>query len=99
MDYIADRITGLASHQSALDVLSGDLTLALRLGYPPRAWTQLVRLVVGVTARRRRPGRLGLLARALLGDTTADLLADQNLVDASRRAAAGVVGGERAGAP
>ena len=97
VDYIADRISSLASHQSALDVVSGDLTLALRLGYSPQAWAQLVRLVVGVTARRRRPGRLGLLARALLGDSTADLLTDQDLVDASRQAAR--VGRERAGTP
>ncbi|CAN7386689.1 hypothetical protein LJR044_002360 [Microbacterium foliorum] len=87
VDYIAHRITGLGSHQSAIEIVSREHNIALRLGYTPDVWTELVALVVGIRARKRHPGRLGLLARALLGDTAQELLADEHLSRASRAAA------------
>lgn len=88
VDYIAYRITGLGSHQSAIEIVSREHNIALRLGYTPEAWTELVALVVGLRTRKRHPGRLGLLARALLGDTAQELLADEHLARTSRAAAA-----------
>ncbi|MGN7862929.1 hypothetical protein ACTJI8_20325 [Microbacterium sp. 22303] len=88
VDYIAHRITGLSSHQSALDTVTKEHNIALRLGYTPEAWARLVNLIVGASPRKRRPDRLGLLARALLGDTARELLADTDLVHLSREIAA-----------
>jgi hypothetical protein len=87
VDYIAHRVTGLSSGDSAVAVVSRDLHIALRLGYTPEAWAALVRLVVGTNTGRRRTGQYGLFARVLLGDDVADLLRDDDLVRASRRSA------------
>lgn len=87
VDYIAHRVTGLSSGDSAVDVVSRELHIALRLGYTPDAWAALVRLVVGTKTGRRRTGQYGLFARVLLGDDVADLLRDDDLVAASRRSA------------
>lgn len=85
VDYIAYRVTGLSSHGSAIDVVSAELTVASRLGYTVQQWRHLVRLVMG-TKSKRKETRFGLFARALLGDTVADLLGDDELVALSRRA-------------
>jgi hypothetical protein len=87
VDYIAHRITNLSSQQSAVEIVTREHNIALRLGYTPESWTQLVELVVGVRERKRRHGRLGLLARALLGDTPDELMADEELVRTSREVA------------
>lgn len=87
MDYIAHRVTGLSSGDSAVDIVSRDLHIALRLGYTPETWAGLVRLVVGTKTGRRRTGQYGLFARVLLGDDVADLLRDDDLVRTSRRSA------------
>lgn len=87
VDYIAYRISGLGSLQSAVEIVTRELNIALRLGFTPDAWAELVTLVVGARPRRRRPVELGLLARALLGDTLPDLLADEQLRDTSETAA------------
>lgn len=83
VDYIAHRITGLRSRESAAETVTGDLHIATRLGYGPDAWRALVKLTVG---RRPRDGEkeMGLFARVLLGDEIAELLADEQLVAASR---------------
>jgi len=83
VDYIAHRITGLRSRESAAETVAGDLHIATRLGYHPDAWRGLVRLTVG---RRPKDGEreMGLFARVLLGDDIAELLADEHLVAASR---------------
>lgn len=88
VDYIAYRVTGLASRQSAIEIVSADLNIAVRLGYRPDTWGQLVALVVGSAARGRGSSRYGLLARVLLGDDVADLLRDEDLVTRSRTIAA-----------
>lgn len=87
VDYIAYRISGLGSQQSAIEIVTRELNIALRLGFAPDTWADLVTLVVGARPRRRRPVELGLLARVLLGDTTAELLADEQLRDTSEQAA------------
>lgn len=87
VDYIAHRITGLSSSGSALEIVSKELHIAIRLGYTPEAWAGLVRLVVGTKTGRRKSGDYGLFARVLLGDDVADLLRDETLVEASRRMA------------
>lgn len=87
VDYIAHRVTSLTSRDSAVDIVSQDLTIAIRLGYTPEDWGELVRLVVGTRTGRRKKGHYGLFARVLLGDDVADLLCDEALVAASRRSA------------
>ncbi|MGO2141226.1 MAG: hypothetical protein ACTH30_12555 [Leucobacter sp.] len=87
VDYIAHRITGLSSSSSALEIVSKELHIAIRLGYTPEAWAGLVRLVVGTKTGRRKSGDYGLFARVLLGDDVADLLRDEGLVESSRRMA------------
>lgn len=83
VDYIAHRITGLRSRESAAETVTGDLHIATRLGYDLDAWRGLVKLTVG---RRPRSGEreMGLFARVLLGDDVSELLADEQLVAASR---------------
>jgi hypothetical protein len=88
VEYIAHRITGLSSRQSAIEIVSADLHIAIRLGYRPDTWAELVRLVVGAGTPRREPARYGLLARVLLGDDVAELLRDEDLVARSRSIAA-----------
>lgn len=82
VDYIAHRVTGLRSRESAAETVTSDLHIATRLGYDPEAWRALVKLTVG---RRPRDGEreMGLFARVLLGDDIAELLADRDLVAAS----------------
>lgn len=87
VDYIAHRIASLSSGGSAVEIVSKDLSIAVRFGYRRDEWAELVRLLVGVPAGRRRSGRHGLLARVLLGDDVADLLSDTALVDVARRMA------------
>ena len=71
-----------------MEIVSKDLSIAVRFGYRREEWAELVRLLVGIPAgRRRRAGRYGLLARVLLGDDVADLLSDTALVDVVRRMA------------
>lgn len=84
VDYIAYRITGLQSRESAAETVTADLHIATRLGYDPDSWRGLVKLTVG---RRPRNGEreMGLFARVLLGDDIADLLADHALVAASEQ--------------
>lgn len=82
VDYIAHRVTGLRSRESACETVTGDLHIATRLGYDPEAWRNLVKLTVG--RRPRHDEReMGLFARVLLGDDIADLLSDEHLVAAS----------------
>lgn len=88
VDYIAHRVTGLSTRSSAVEVVSKELHIALRLGYTPEAWAALVRLVVGTKTGKRRGGQYGLFARVLLGDDVTDLLRDTTLVTASRESAA-----------
>jgi hypothetical protein len=87
VDYIAHRITRLSSGTSALEIVSHELHIAIRLGYTPDEWASLVRLVVGTKTGRRKSGDYGLFARVLLGDDVADLLRDETLVETSRRMA------------
>lgn len=87
VDYIAHRIAGLSSHDSAVDVVTADLHMAVRLGYQAQTWRDLVRLVAGAKTRGNADRQLGLFARALLGDDVSDLLEDPDLVASSRRTA------------
>lgn len=98
VDYIAHRITGLSSGTSALEIVSHELHIAIRLGFTPSEWAGLVRLVVGSKIGRRKTGDYGLFARVLLGDDVADLLRDETLVETSRRMAAVSDGQEDNGA-
>lgn len=88
VDYIAHRVTGLSSRSSAVEIVSKEQHIALRLGYTPDAWAALVRLVVGTKSGKRGSGQYGLFARVLLGDDVAELLRDETLVMASRSSAA-----------
>lgn len=83
VDYLVHRVCGLTSREAAAETAAGDLHIATRLGFAPDAWRGLVRLTVGRTPRGGEPER-GLFARVLLGDHVADLLADEQLVAASK---------------
>lgn len=87
VDYIAHRVTGLSSRGSAVEIVSKEQHIAIRLGYTPEEWAALVRLVIGAKTGQRKTGQYGLFARVLLGDDVADLLRDEDLVEASRRSA------------
>lgn len=89
VDYIAHRVTGLSSRGSAVEIVSKERHIAIRLGYTPEEWAALVRLVLGTKTRKRKTSQYGLFARVLLGDDVADLLGDDDLVDLSRRSACG----------
>lgn len=84
VDYLVHRVCGLSSREAASETAAGDIHIATRLGFRPESWRGLVRLTVGRTPRRGEPER-GLFARVLLGDRIADLLADADLVTASKR--------------
>lgn len=86
IEYICNRVTSLSSRDSAMDVLTADTALAYRLGYSDTQWAALLRLLIGVKATRRRDGQPGILARLLLGDTVAELLHDEELMQVARRA-------------
>lgn len=92
VDYIAHRVTGLSSRCSAVEVVSKELHIALRLGYTAQTWAALVRLVVGTQTGKRASGQYGLFARVLLGDDVTDLLRDEALVNSSRTASGGQEG-------
>lgn len=92
VDYIAHRVTGLSSRSSAVEVVSKELHIALRLGYTAETWAALVRLVVGTQTGPRASGQYGLFARVLLGDDVTDLLRDEALVTSSRSASGGQEG-------
>ena len=97
VDYIAHRVTGLSSRDSAAEIVSKERHIAIRLGYSPDEWAALVRLVIGTKTGKRKTGQYGLFARVLLGDDVADLLRDDDLVETSRRSAcvpAGQDGGQ-----
>ena len=87
VDYIAHRVTGLSSRGSAVEIVSKEQHIAIRLGYTPEEWAALVRLVIGTKTGQRNTGQYGLFARVLLGDDVADLLRDEDLVETSRRSA------------
>lgn len=87
VDYIAHRVTGLSSRDSAVEIVSKERHIAIRLGYGPDEWAALVRLVIGTKTGKRKTGQYGLFARVLLGDDVADLLRDDDLVETSRRSA------------
>lgn len=87
VDYIAHRVTGLSSRDSAVEIVSKERHIAIRLGYGPDEWAALVRLVIGTKTGKRKTGQYGLFARVLLGDDVADLLSDDDLVETSRRSA------------
>ena len=87
VDYIAHRVTGLSSRGSAVEIVSKERHIAIRLGYTPEEWAALVRLVIGTKTGKRKTGQYGLVARVLPGDDVADRPRDVDLVETSRRSA------------
>lgn len=85
--YVVERLGGLASAESAMDVLRKDAVIRLRLGMSPQGWTGLVRVLLGNTRARGDADRFGVLARIVLGATVQELLYDDALAAMSRRAA------------
>lgn len=85
VDHIASRVSDYSSRESALDIVSRDLSIAVRLGFAPTTWRALVRLLIG-SRSKTTDGQLGIFARVLLGDSVSDLLGDPPLVERSRSA-------------
>lgn len=80
VEYIAGRTADLGSQDSARDVLRRDGSVRLRLGLRQRAWTKLLRLLIGRPSSTSRTGSPGLMERVLRGETLAELLADAALM-------------------
>lgn len=91
VDYICHRLTTLANTRSGLDVLRKDDAGRVRLGFTPKAWTGLLRLLLGPRSKVPETAgdwtRLGIFARILLGDTVNDLTSDSELTARSQRLA------------
>ncbi|WP_345750898.1 hypothetical protein [Microbacterium rhizophilus] len=84
--YVIDRLSSLSSPESALDVLRKDAAIQLRLGLSSRAWSGLLRVLLG-NPRARDRARYGVLARVALGADVQELQLDAALAATSRRAA------------
>jgi hypothetical protein len=87
VEYICNRITSLSSRVSAIDVLTADTAMAVRLGYLPSQWAALLGLLLGTKSTRTPGADSGILARVLMGDTITELLDDAELLSTARAAA------------
>lgn len=80
VEYICNRVSSLASRESAMGVLTSDTGLARRLGFDDQQWGALLRLLLGTHSTNRSEGTTGIIARILLHDTLDELLTDTDLV-------------------
>jgi hypothetical protein len=80
VDYITDRLVSTGNRQTAAESLRRDATIPAQLDIPRSSWTRLVRVLLGGRTVPGMPASRGILARVLLGDTAATLLADNSLV-------------------
>ena len=80
VEYIAGRTADLGSQDSARDVLRRDGSVRLRLGLRQRAWTKLLRLLIGRPSSSERFVSPGPMERVLLGESLAELLTDADLM-------------------
>ena len=80
VDYVTDRLASAGNRDTAFESLRRDASIPAQLDIPRSSWTRVVRLLLGGETAPGIPSQRGILARVLLGDTAATLLADDALV-------------------
>jgi hypothetical protein len=80
VDYVTDRLAAAGNRDTAFESLRRDASIPAQLDIPRSSWTRLVRLLLGGRTSPGVPSQRGILARVLLGDVAATLLADDALV-------------------
>lgn len=80
VDYVTDRVASAGNRDTAFESLRRDASIPAQLDIPRSSWTHLVRLLLGGRTAPGIPSQRGILARVLLGETAATLLADDALV-------------------
>lgn len=88
VEHVAYRLADLSSRQRGVEVLRRDRTIPMLIGVPPRAWSALLRIVLGHPDRKHAgtPVGDGVLLRILNGETVDALRDDEALMDAIRAA-------------
>ncbi|NDL57237.1 hypothetical protein [Phytoactinopolyspora mesophila] len=79
-EYVCARLIEAGNRQAAYDALRRDKAARALLDLPHHAWISLLRVLIGYPGAPSPVGRLGILARLLIGDTVESLLADEDLV-------------------
>lgn len=80
VEYVVARLSALGDRGRAFESLRRDEGIPAQLDMPRRQWTRLLRLLLGAPAQPGVPAPRGLLIRLVLGESTDDLLADDDLV-------------------
>jgi hypothetical protein len=80
VDYVSSRLVDAGDRTAAYEVLRRDKTARALLDLRHDSWIRLLQIVLGHPAATTVNGRRGVLVRLLIGDTIADLLADDDLV-------------------
>lgn len=85
VEYLCARLADIGDRHAAYETLRRDKALRAQLDLPHQTWIGLLRVTLGHPTGIGRL-RHGVLARLLVGDTLADLLADDDLVAAATEA-------------
>jgi hypothetical protein len=80
VDYVIDRLIDAGNRDTAFESLRRDASIPAQLDISRTSWTRLVRLLLGGKVSPALPSQHGIVARVLLGETAATLLADDTLV-------------------
>jgi len=80
VDYVTDRLVSAGNRDTAFESLRRDASIPAQLDIPRSSWTRVVRLLLGGETAPGIPSQRGILARVLLGETAATVLADDALV-------------------
>jgi hypothetical protein len=80
VEYVSSRLVDAGGRTAAYEVLRRDKTARALLDLGHDSWIGLLQIVLGHPAATTVNGRRGVLVRLLIGDTIADLLADDDLV-------------------
>jgi len=80
LDYICSRLLDSGDRVAAYEALRRDKTARALLDLPHESWIGLLRITLGHPTASSANGRRGTLVRLLIGETVAELLADDDLV-------------------
>ena len=89
VDYILDRLIRSGRREAAVDALRRDITMLALYQLPRESWLVLLRELLGPVGRPGQVVRRGMIARLLLDESVADLLADDVVVLALHEVAPG----------
>ncbi len=87
VDYILDRLMRSGRREAAADSLRRDITMLALYQLPRESWLVLLRELLGPVGRPGQVVRRGMIARLLLDEPVAELLADDDVVLALHEAA------------